>query len=144
MRTRQKTQHELAVEDAGRGEAPRSSEGRVESTAAGLGTESQAKTDKRMEEVCEKENVKEALRRVKTNAGAAGMDGMTVKDLPDHLRQNWSRMKEQLLAGTPAQLSVEAVETRTHALQGTEEQGHRHAPRCQDGGERPRPMATEQ
>ena len=51
MRKRQKIQHELAFEDAGRGEAPRSSEGRVETTAAGLGTESQANTDKLIEEV---------------------------------------------------------------------------------------------
>ena len=110
MRKRQKNQHELAFEDAGRGEAPRSSEGRVENTAAGLGTESQAITDKLIEEVCEKENLKEALRRVKANAGAAGIDGMTVKDLPDHLRENWSRMKEQLLAGTYRPQPVRRVE----------------------------------
>ncbi len=110
VRKRQKIQHELVFEDAGRGEAPRSSEGRVESTAAGLGTESQANTDRLIEEVCEKENLKEALRRVKANAGAAGVDGMTVKDLPDHLRENWSSMKEQLLAGTYRPQPVRRVE----------------------------------
>ena len=31
-----------------------------------------------MEEVCERENLKEALRRVKANKGSAGVDGMTV------------------------------------------------------------------
>ena len=65
MDRRQKTQLELAFEDAGRGEALRSSEGRVETTVAGLGMESQADTDRLIEEVCEKENLKEALRRVK-------------------------------------------------------------------------------
>jgi riboflavin synthase alpha subunit len=30
-----------------------------------------------MEEVCERENLKEALRRVKANKGSAGVDGMT-------------------------------------------------------------------
>ena len=110
VRKRQKIQHELAFEDAGRGEAPRSSEGRVESTTAGLGTESQANTDRLIEEVCEKENLKEALRRVKANAGAAGIDGMTVKDLPEHLRENWSRMKEQLRSGTYRPQPVRRVE----------------------------------
>jgi hypothetical protein len=110
VRKRLKIQHELAFEDAGRGEAPRSSEGRVESTTAGLGTESQANTDKLIEEVCEKENLKEALRRVKANAGAAGIDGMTVRDLPEHLRKNWSRMKEQLLSGTYRPQPVRRVE----------------------------------
>jgi RNA-directed DNA polymerase len=110
VRKRQKIQHELAFEDEGRGEAPRASEGRVESTTAGLGTESQANTDKLIEEVCEKENLKEALRRVKANAGAAGIDGMTVTDLPDYLRKNWSRMKEQLLAGAYQPQPVRRVE----------------------------------
>jgi RNA-directed DNA polymerase len=107
---RQKTQYELAFEDAGRGEAPRSSEGRVESTAAGLGTESQANTDKLIEEACEKENLKESLRRVKANAGAAGVDGMTVKELPDFLRENWPQLKEQLLSGTYRPQPVRRVE----------------------------------
>ena len=89
MRRRQKIQHELAFEDEGRGEAPRASERRVETTSAGLGTESQADTDRLIEEACEKENLKEALRRVKANAGAAGIDGMTVKELTEYLRGNW-------------------------------------------------------
>jgi RNA-directed DNA polymerase len=82
---RRKIQHELAFESEERGEAPKAPEEGIESTAAGLGTESQANTDKLIEEVCEKENVKEALRRVKANAGAAGVDGMSVKELPEYL-----------------------------------------------------------
>jgi RNA-directed DNA polymerase len=107
---RRKIQHELAFEDADRGEAPRSSKGRVETTAAGLGTESQTNTDKLIEEACEKENLKEALRRVKANAGAAGVDGMTVKELSDFLRENWPRLKEQLLSGTYKPQPVRRVE----------------------------------
>ena len=110
MEKRQKIQHELAFEDAGRSEAPRSSERRVETTAAGLSTESQANTDKLIEEACEKENLKEALRRVKANAGAAGVDGMTVKELPDFLRENWPRLREQLLTGTYRPQPVRRVE----------------------------------
>jgi RNA-directed DNA polymerase len=107
---RQKTQYALAFEGEGRGEAPRAPEEGIESTAAKLGTESQANTDKLIEEACEKENLKEALRRVKANAGAAGVDGMSVKDLPDYLRENWPRLKEQLLAGTYRPQPVRRVE----------------------------------
>jgi hypothetical protein len=39
------------------------------------GTESPANTNRSMEEVCERENLKEALRRVKANKGSAGVDG---------------------------------------------------------------------
>ena len=110
MDERQEIQRGLAFEEAGRGEAPRSSEGRVEPTAAGLSTESQANTDKLIEEACEKENLKEALRRVKANAGAAGVDGMSVKELPEYLRENWPRLKEQLLAGAYRPQPVRRVE----------------------------------
>jgi len=107
---RRKIQHELVFEGEGRGEAPRASEEGIESTAVKLGTESQANTDKLIEEACEKENLKEALRRVKANAGAAGVDGMTVKELPDFLRENWPRLKEQLLARTYRPQPVRRVE----------------------------------
>jgi RNA-directed DNA polymerase len=102
---RQKIQYELAFEGEGRGEAPRAPKEGIESTAVKLGMESQANTDKLIEEACEKENLKEALRRVKANAGAAGVDGMTVKELPDFLRENWPRLKEQLLLGNYRPLS---------------------------------------
>jgi len=107
---RQKSQYVLAFEGEGRGEAPRAPEEGIESTAVKLCTESQANTDKLVEEVCEKENLKEALRRVKANAGAAGVDGMTVKELPDFLRENWPRLKEQLLTGTYRAQPVRRVE----------------------------------
>ena len=95
MEKRQKIQWELALEGGGRGEAPKTPAQGIESTAAGLGKESPADTDKLMEEVCEKENLGQALRRVKANAGAAGVDGMSVQQLPEYLRENWPRRKEQ-------------------------------------------------
>ena len=110
MEKRQKTQYTLAFAGERRGEAPGAPEEGIETTAVELGTESQANTDKLIEEACEKENLKEALRRVKANAGAAGIDGMTVKELPDYLRENWPRMKEQLLAGTYKPQPVRRVE----------------------------------
>ena len=110
MEKRQKIQYKLAFEGEGRGEAPRAPEEGIESTTMKLGTESQANTDKLIEEVCEKENVKEALKRVKANAGAAGVDGMSVKELPEYLRENWPRLKEQLLSGTYRPQPVRRVE----------------------------------
>ncbi len=53
-----------------------------------------------MEEVCERENCKQALKRVKANKGSPGVDGMTVHDLPGFLQQHWPAIREQLLSGT--------------------------------------------
>jgi RNA-directed DNA polymerase len=40
-----------------------------------------------------------ALRQVRRNKGAPGVDGMTVDELPKHLRRNWPAIRSQLLAG---------------------------------------------
>jgi RNA-directed DNA polymerase len=63
--------------------------------------ESPADTQRLMEEVCERrrENCQQALRRVKTNKGGPGVDGMTVRDLPAYLKQHWTTIREQLLTG---------------------------------------------
>ncbi len=53
-----------------------------------------------MERVCEHANLKAALKRVRKNKGSAGIDGMTVDELPEHLRTHWPALREQLLAGT--------------------------------------------
>jgi RNA-directed DNA polymerase len=107
---RQKSQYELAFTDEGRGEAPRAPGEGTESTAAKLSTESHAGTSELMEEVCERGNLKEALRRVKANAGAAGIDGMDVEELSDHLRDHWPQLKQQLLTGTYTPQPVRRVE----------------------------------
>jgi RNA-directed DNA polymerase len=44
----------------------------TESSRATSGSESPARTNRLMEEVCERENLKEALRQVKGNKGSAG------------------------------------------------------------------------
>ena len=63
-----------------------------------------------MEEVCERENLKEALRRVKANKGSAGVDGMTVGGISDYLKQHWPAIREQLLNGTYEPKPVRRVE----------------------------------
>jgi RNA-directed DNA polymerase len=82
----------------------------TESSGAASGPESPAKTDRLMEEVCERENLKEALRQVKANKGSSGVDGMTVVALSDYLRQHWPAIREQLLKGTYEPKPVRRVE----------------------------------
>ena len=82
----------------------------TESSGAASGPESPAKTDRLMEEVCERENLKEALRQVKANKGSSGVDGMTVVALSDYLRQHWPAIREQLLNGTYEPKPVRRVE----------------------------------
>jgi group II intron reverse transcriptase/maturase len=52
-----------------------------------------------MERACERRNLQAALKRVRRNAGSPGIDGMTVEELPAHLRVYWPRLREELLAG---------------------------------------------
>jgi len=52
-----------------------------------------------MENVLEGTNLRRALKRVRQNKGAPGVDAMKTQDLPEHLRRNWERLREDLLAG---------------------------------------------
>ncbi|MGH9438854.1 MAG: group II intron reverse transcriptase/maturase [Terriglobia bacterium] len=52
----------------------------------------------------------DALKRVKENKGAPGVDGMTVEQLPDYLRQSWPLIRDQLLQNTYRPLPVRRVE----------------------------------
>src|ERR1700689_1777011 len=72
--------------------------------------ESPATTERTMEKIVERENLKEALRRVKANKGAPGVDGMTVNQLDDHLKEHWPAIREQLLSGTYRPNPVKRVE----------------------------------
>ena len=109
---RQKSQLALALAfpEESRGEAPMASGGGTEPLMAERRTESQAGTSALMEEVCRDENVREALRRVRANRGSAGIDGMTVVELPGHLRARWQEIRAQLLAGRYTPQPVKRVE----------------------------------
>jgi RNA-directed DNA polymerase len=107
---RQKNQLELAFREESRSEAPTASAGGTESLAAKRRAESPAIGEQLMEEVCERENCKQALRRVKANKGSPGVDGMTVHELPVYLKQHWTTLREQLLNGTYKPRPVMRVE----------------------------------
>jgi RNA-directed DNA polymerase len=53
-----------------------------------------------MERIIAPGNLRAAYRRVKSNKGAPGIDGMRVEELAGHLRQHWPMIREQLLCGT--------------------------------------------
>src|ERR1700737_3598972 len=53
-----------------------------------------ADTRRIMEEVCERRNLKEALRQVRSNNGSAGVDRMTVDQLGDYLKEHWPVIRE--------------------------------------------------
>src|SRR5437867_10839112 len=63
-----------------------------------------------MEEVCERENCKQALARVKANKGSPGVDGMTVHELPGYRKQHWPPIREQLRSGIYQPQPVRRVE----------------------------------
>ncbi len=106
----QNIQIELDFSSAPAGEAREAGREETESLSTTNDTESPASTNRLMEEVCERENLKEALRRVKANKGSAGVDGMTVGGITDYLKQHWPAIREQLLNGTYEPKPVRRVE----------------------------------
>jgi RNA-directed DNA polymerase len=93
-------QEVLAFPVEGRSDAPKTTEKGTETLVAKRKPESLAETERLMEEVCEWENCKQALQRVKANKGSPGVDGMTVEELPDYLKQQGPEIGEQLRNGT--------------------------------------------
>jgi RNA-directed DNA polymerase len=76
---------------------------RVEASTAGrgngrLGTHEEQRHGL-MELAVERQNCLAALRRVRSNKGSPGIDGMTVEELANYLKGNWLRIREDLLAG---------------------------------------------
>jgi RNA-directed DNA polymerase len=103
-------QNELNFSSTPAGEACEAGREETESLPAMNDPESPASMNRLMEEVCERENLKEALRRVKANKGSAGIDRMTVDGIADYLKQHWPAIREQLLSGTYQPKPVRRVE----------------------------------
>jgi len=70
---------------------------------------SRSETQQLMDAVVERENMAAAMRRVKGNKGAPGIDGMTVEELLPFLREHWSRIKKELLSGNYQAQAVREV-----------------------------------
>ena len=82
----------------------------TEPLAAKRSPESPADTEQWMEAICRRENLWKALKQVQGNKGSAGIDGMTVKQLPAHLANQWLAIRDQLLQGTYKPQPVKRVE----------------------------------
>ena len=106
----QNIQMKMDFSSALTGEAREAGREETESPVARNGPESPASTNRLMEEVCERENLKAALRQVKANKGSPGVDGMTVVGIKDYLKQHWPAIREQLLNGTYEPKPVRRVE----------------------------------
>src|SRR5260370_12549689 len=104
------TQKNLDFNSTPTGEARTAGGEATESFSARHAPENPASTNQLMEEVCEKDNMKGSVQRVKANKGRPGIDGMTVEELPGYLQQNWPAIREQLLSGTYAPQPVRRVE----------------------------------
>jgi RNA-directed DNA polymerase len=109
-RQKNQLQMALAFTEEGRSEAPKTLREGIESFTAKCETESPAKEEQLMEEVCGRENCQQALRRVKANKGSPGIDGMKVSELPGYLKQHWPTIREQLWSGTYRPQPVRRVE----------------------------------
>src|SRR5450756_1421644 len=107
---RQNVQGELDFSSPPAGEAREAKREETESLPAMHDPESPASTNRWMEEICERENLKQALQQVKANKGSAGVDGMTVGGITDYLKQHWPAIREQLLKGTYEPKPVKRVE----------------------------------
>jgi RNA-directed DNA polymerase len=107
---RQNIQKKLDFPSESTGEACQTGREETESRPTMHEPENPANTIGLMEEVCKRENLLEALRRVKANKGSAGIDGMTVGQLSGYLKEHWPTIREQLLNGTYEPQPVRRVE----------------------------------
>src|SRR5688572_14859017 len=94
---RQNVRPQLDLNSQLTGEARKAAGEATESRRAGKDPESPAGTDRLMEEICERNNLKAALQRVRNNKGSPGVDGMTVDQLAGYLKQHWTATRAQLL-----------------------------------------------
>ena len=63
-----------------------------------------------LERVLERANLQRALKQVRQNKGAPGIDGMTVDELPEYLKHHWLELRERLTRGTYVPQPVRRVE----------------------------------
>jgi len=59
-----------------------------------------------MEAVVERGNLYAAFKQVVRNGGGPGIDGMTVRELPDYLKKQWPKIRRQMLNGGLPRLHV--------------------------------------
>jgi RNA-directed DNA polymerase len=73
-------------------------------------TASPVEDEQLMEKVVDRDNLLTALQNVNRNGGSPGIDGMKVKELPEHLKQKWPKIRRQLMSGRYEPQPVRRVE----------------------------------
>lgn len=63
-----------------------------------------------LEQLLSRENLLQALKRVETNKGSHGVDGMSVKFLREHIKQNWQTIRQEIEEGIYQPSPVRRVE----------------------------------
>jgi RNA-directed DNA polymerase len=63
-----------------------------------------------LDQLLSRENLLEALKRVEANKGSHGVDGMSVKSLREHIKQNWQIIRQAIEEGTYQPNPVRRVE----------------------------------
>ena len=78
---------------------------------AGNPVEAKSKTGSSLlERVLARDNLMRALNQVKRNKGAPGVDGMSVEELPEYLKQYWPRIRQRIVEGCYRPRPVRRVE----------------------------------
>jgi RNA-directed DNA polymerase len=108
--TRQKIQSVLALEPKSRGETPDCGRQGSEPPVAKPTPENPASAEQLMEEICDRENLEAAWKRVRRNQGGPGVDGMTIDDAKTYLCEHWPNIRARLLDGTYQPQPVKRVE----------------------------------
>src|ERR1700731_1938342 len=101
--SRQKTQYrqlQLAFTAESRSAAQDAARQGTEPRTAKPPPERPAAEEQVMEEVGDRKNLVIAWRRVRANKGSPGVDGKTIDETWDYLREHWPTIREQLLTGT--------------------------------------------
>src|SRR5271170_168986 len=127
--TRQKTLGEQLSQTSvaeGRGEALDAEAEDAEPLMAKPAPESPALAERLMEEVCDRGNLQRAWKRVRSNKGGPGIDGMTIEGATAYLREHWPNIRSQLLLGTYQPQPVKRSKYRSRTVGATS--GHPDGP----------------
>src|SRR3954454_25002720 len=98
--SRPKIQLELAFLAEDPGEAPRTDGEGTEPPTAKRTSQHPVPDIPLLEQICERENLIRAWDRVRSNGGAAGVDGLTIEQTGERLQTLWPTIRAQLLQGT--------------------------------------------
>src|SRR3974377_1938693 len=101
----------LDFSSAPTGEARQAGREDIESPSAVSEPERPANTRRTMEDVCERANMEDVCEQENLKKALRHVDGMTVDQLADYLKQHWPAIREQLLNGTYEPKPVRRVES---------------------------------